>query len=365
MNNKYSVYILGLFLTSNVFAADSAQLETRIAQLEAQITRLEALVLQSNQPPAPVTVQTTAAKSNNPLYGSLRIAVRGSKQGDDKTTEVSSAGTSRFGFKNSHAISDDLTAIYHLEWGLGSTGSNFNLNNSGTRIAYAGLQGAFGDIRLGRDWSGSYNFVGEKVDIFSLTPASTYDDFAYGDNGGHARIGSALHYRTKLDKLKLQLDARVGGDNNPSGVSQWVVAGEYPLPQNVNIGAYYSSIKGSGTITAKNQTGLSLSLKPSSNLSIAGAYFNQNYTDAGDNQDFNAFDLAAILNTNILGSGGSFRAVYGNLDYDDPAKNDYNQWQIGLRKQYDKYRLLAWYNVTNTDTEEDEDGFTIGARYDF
>ncbi len=370
-----------LSINANAVALDNTELEARIVALEAHIVKLEALITQQNlgEKTAAKTVKTAAKKSStsaatsrfdNPLYGSLRIAVRSNSQGDDSTVGIRSAGTSRFGVKNSHAINDELTAIYRLEWGLKS---DFNLNDGGVRLAFVGIQGEdFGDLRIGRDWSASYDFVGSKVDIFSATPASTYGDFAYGDARGHARLGDALHYRTKLgEKLRLQINAQLGGDNKPDGVSAWVVGGQYPLSANTNVGAYYSEMAQGGsdtvTITDREQFGLSLTLKPTPGLNLAAAYFRQDYA----NEDFKALDLAAVLSLPSFGKGVSLRGVYGTLDYDNPTNtagdnlNDYNQWQIGLRKQLENYRLYAWFNTTKTETQANKNEFTIGARYDF
>ncbi|MBE8189443.1 MAG: porin [Candidatus Thioglobus sp.] len=304
------------------------------------------------------------SKFANPFYGSLRVAIRSSSEGGTKTIAIKSAGTSRFGVKNSHPIGDELTAIYRFEWGLAS---NFSISDGSVRLAFVGIQGEdFGDLRLGRDWSGSYNFVGSKLDIFSSTPASTYDDFAYGDDKGHARLGSAVHYRNKLgEQLKLQISAQLGGDNKPDGVSSWVLGGEYQLSKNTNIGAYYSLAEGGKTSTDREQIGLSLSLKPASDLNITVASFSQIY--AGEaNEDFHAFDVAAVLNLPEFGKGVSLRGVYGMLNYDQISpKNNYKQLQIGLRKQLENYRLYAWFNTTKTETQANKNEFTIGARYDF
>lgn len=330
-------------------------LEDRIAKLEAMIE----------------SMGNKASDKANPFYGSLRV---GLLTYDDDANAAGSENEigdvdSRFGVKGSKDIGNNLEGLYRLEYGFDNSAGQFE--DFYNRISYVGLKGSHGDIRIGRDWTGSYNFVGKNTDVFLLTPGSAYNKgFGYGAVGG-ARTGDAIHYRGKADDISFQLGAQFASGGKSTGVDWFSIAGGIDLSKDANIGAYYN-VRNEGEIKADvpkiSQWGISTGVSASDSIYLGATAFGQDSDEADNIGDFSAFDVAAVFNTDgMLGSGSSIRFAATNVDYDsDVNSDDYNQWQIGVRKQYTGYQLFAWYSSYDVDkTNADSDEIKIGARYDF
>jgi predicted porin len=91
-----------------------------------------------------------SAQSSVTIYGIVDTSIQTLDQGSDRTNSVSSGNNaaSRIGFKGTEDLGNGLKAEFVLENGIntddGSGGAGFS------RLAFVGLNGAFGKVRLGR-----------------------------------------------------------------------------------------------------------------------------------------------------------------------------------------------------------------------
>ena len=153
------------------------------------------------------------AQSSVTLYGVVDASVERVK-GTDGVTRLSSdnLATSRLGFKGTEDLGDNLRANFALETAVKvDTGANGNTAAGNTvrffdRAAWVGLQGGFGEVRLGRIDSS----IGALAGDTKILGAQAYDDFKIaktraGDS--YRRVDNAITYLlpTFLPGLTAQL----------------------------------------------------------------------------------------------------------------------------------------------------------------
>lgn len=108
--------------------------------------------------------QMAQAQSNVTIFGTLDMGARLiSNSGASTFKSVGDQGNlaNRLGFKGEEDLGDGLKATFHLEMGIlpdtgQSLGQTFGIGFF-NREATVGLKGSFGQIKLGRDWTASYN----------------------------------------------------------------------------------------------------------------------------------------------------------------------------------------------------------------
>lgn len=354
--NKFKIIttICCLFsLTANAELLYEGALEKRINTLEVMLE----------------TMSNNAKTTNLKLYGSVRAAFEYEDLKTGGSTGTIKSLSSRIGINGTKKIDDDLKGIYRVEFGQAN---GFGLNNPLARFGYVGLDGDYGDIRLGTDITGAYYLVASKVDIFVSSNGLVYEDF---DSAAGLRVRKAVHYRNKIDDIKIQ--AAVQFDNDTTiDVDFWNIAGSTQF-SGIDLGVYFNTKlhESSGTLTIDNTTqlGIGISGYPLDSVYLAAAFYVQNA--ATDNDTFSAYDIATAIDTDIIGNGGSIRIIIGAIDYKadctaaDTTTCDYNKLQVGVRKQYSGYRLFAWYYTRNNKEEIDNNPeaskIVLGARYDF
>jgi predicted porin len=134
------------------------------------------------------------AQSSVTLYGVIDASVENVK-GDKSVTRVSSdnLSTSRFGLKGTEDIGGGLKANFVLESGLAVDTGAANNTRFFNRAAWAGLNGSFGDVRLGRIDSPIGDIAG------NVLSAQPYDDLVIvGTRAGktYRRVDNAVTYIT-------------------------------------------------------------------------------------------------------------------------------------------------------------------------
>lgn len=100
------------------------------------------------------------AQTGLTLFGVADVAVRHTKNGDDSQTSVVSSGAqkSRLGIRGSEDLGHGLRASFWLESGFDlDTGSQADDSRFWNRRSTLSLSGGFGEVRLGRDTTPSYN----------------------------------------------------------------------------------------------------------------------------------------------------------------------------------------------------------------
>ncbi|EYS85077.1 membrane protein [Cupriavidus sp. SK-4] len=113
------------------------------------------------------------AQSSVTLYGIVDQSIRfqtNSNANNDNLWELTNGAVtnSRWGLKGSEALGNNLKAIFQLEGGFdpdtGRSNQASATNPNGRlfgRQAYVGLQGDFGTIKLGRQYTEGFNFFGD------------------------------------------------------------------------------------------------------------------------------------------------------------------------------------------------------------
>ncbi|MFZ5519646.1 MAG: porin [Pseudomonadota bacterium] len=114
------------------------------------------------------------AQSSVTIYGVVDVSLENVK-GEDSLTRVSSSNlaSSRLGFKGVEDLGSGLKGKFVLEHGIAvDTGANNN-TRMWDRAAWLGLEGAFGELRLGRQDSS----IGLLAGNTNILGAQAYDDF--------------------------------------------------------------------------------------------------------------------------------------------------------------------------------------------
>ena len=93
-----------------------------------------------------------AQTANVTLYGSINTSIesnRGSTATTSSTVNRMTSHSSRFGFRGSESLGGGLRAVFQLENGFGSDDGNLNGGVMFGREAWVGLEGGFGQVRVG------------------------------------------------------------------------------------------------------------------------------------------------------------------------------------------------------------------------
>lgn len=142
------------------------------------------------------------AQSNVQIYGVVDAGVGFASGDDNKFRGVNSGllSASRIGFRGTEDLGNGLKAVFTLEYGINvDTGDGI----SGARQSFVGLQGGFGFVGLGRQYSPGHNIIGN-LDHFggsaAFAPHLKHGRGAVGDvtiaNGGDGRINNAISYKS-------------------------------------------------------------------------------------------------------------------------------------------------------------------------
>jgi predicted porin len=112
------------------------------------------------------TLSTSAsAEANNELfnwYGSIRIQLQDSNKDELEFND----NYSRIGAYGSTEIMDGIKANYNVEFRL-NTGDGSFAGDSGARLANVGLEGDFGSVLIGKQYSPVWNYTDNAIDIFA------------------------------------------------------------------------------------------------------------------------------------------------------------------------------------------------------
>jgi predicted porin len=238
-----------------------------------------------------------AAQTNVTLYGVLDAAVESADQGGTigRHTNVQSGNQSgsRFGFRGAEDLGNGVKAIFNLEAGVAAdTGAQ---DNAGLfqRRAVVGLEGVFGTLTLGREYS----------PLAAIAGAT--DEFGEGFYGNNLSSFSATRATRRLSNSINFKSASFGGG--------------------IDVMAAYSA----GEHTAAGQA--------SGNLIAWGAEFKQGGLYVGGAYQTHKAAVAGDTKEYGLGAGYTF-AELGGLEFKgnyvavDPigASNTFKQYNLGM-----------------------------------
>jgi predicted porin len=108
----------------------------------------------------------TMAQANSELfnwYGSIRVQI----QDTNKDNIEYKDNYSRIGAYGSTEIADGIKANYNVEFRLFTDDGSFAGSDNRARLANVGLEGDFGSVLIGKQYSPHWNFTDNAVDIFA------------------------------------------------------------------------------------------------------------------------------------------------------------------------------------------------------
>lgn len=185
------------------------KMQSRIDQLEAQKSAAPA--------PAPAAASSTSSLPGNPsatFYGKLDVFTEYDSQGSKGTRAALESGGlngSRWGVKGSADLGKNLKGVYQLEGGIFV---NNGLQAQGGRLfgrqAYTGIEGNFGRLTVGRQYSPLYNTV-ISFDPYEQGYGSPTTDGNV--NTGATRFDSSIVYNSpKFNGFSASAMAALGGN---------------------------------------------------------------------------------------------------------------------------------------------------------
>ncbi|EKE74898.1 porin [Gallaecimonas xiamenensis] len=127
------------------------------------------------------------------VYGKLNLTVQNSDEGDAKTEVKSNA--SRFGVKGAVGLTEDLEAIYQLEWEVNvsdQSAADSSEDNIKARNQFVGLRGNFGEVLVGRNDTLLKQSQGS-IDQFNDLEGDIKTLFK-----GENRMGDSITYKTPM-----------------------------------------------------------------------------------------------------------------------------------------------------------------------
>lgn len=311
------------------------------------------------------------AQSNVTVYGVADAYFGYGKMDDNKFTGVNSGGWagSRIGFKGSEDLGNGLKGVFTLEYGIDidqneGVGSRGTAANSTTRARqqFVGLQGGFGFIGLGRQYSPGYYVL--KYDAINVVPFSPQFILAgaQGSNivvGSAARVSNSINYKSP-DFGGLTLNAIYGfneenQDNNRQAGDLAAIGADYangPLA----IGLVYSQVKqDAGAIATEKFKGVADETKKEAYLGAAydfgmfklmGSY--QIIKDATAAEDDNkVWQVGSVV---PVSSVGKVHLSYGRTDA-DTNDSDAAAWSLLYSHSLSK-RTTAYMGYTQVDNDD-------------
>jgi len=282
--------------------------------------------------PALVLVSGAAwSQSTSTVYGLVDLAfVResGGPNGASASKLTSGvAGGSRLGFRGTEDLGAGLSAFYVLEMGLNA--DNGTLGQGGLafgRQSLVGLQGGFGSLSLGRQYT-PIAFVQTETDPFITGLAGTSANLiSAGGAGGNNRMDNTVRY-TYTAKAGWTADVVYGLGETPGDSSarrQYGGAIGYASgPVYVKLG--HHNVNSAASVPAKMSF-----LGAKYDFGVATAHFN--YVVNKGSAVFglvNADSRDVLLGVSVPYGAGRFMASYIRKNDRTAAHHDASQWALG------------------------------------
>jgi predicted porin len=185
------------------------------------------------------------AQTNVSLYGVVDVAVESADNGGPggRHTFVNSGdqSTSRFGFRGTEDLGNGLKALFNVEGGFAADTGVGDSSGLFQRRAVVGLEGGFGTVTLGREYSPIASVAGATDEFGQGFYGSNLS--AFGTGRDTRRLANSVNYRSaSLYGLKL-LAAYSAGEKTtgPSGDLKGIGL-EYALG-GLYLGAAYHTVK--------------------------------------------------------------------------------------------------------------------------
>ena len=276
------------------------------------------------------------------VYGKLHVNFGSyDKDGTAKDNWLLRSNASRLGFKGKQKLDDSYTATYKFEWQVDATEDK--ATGLEGRNMYAGLKGAFGELRIGRHDS-PLKMTQGKFDQFGDTDGDLKNA---GEQDGEHRNNNTLTYLGKFSDIGVNVqiipgegDGTTAGDGPADSISAGVTYKAGPMyfglghdaydnkggsakdsltrlvatykVSGMQIGALYQTgvEKPSASTAKEDWLGLSFNMKMGKNNKLKAQYITVKDSAASVNKS----TLMAVGFDHKLGKKGTVYAMYSNLD---------------------------------------------------
>lgn len=307
---------------------------------------------------------SAAAQAETTFYGSFRMGIQYTDPDGIRIEDVNSPGdvidifddgffdvtdqSSRWGVKGSEDLGNGLSAIYQLETRIRADQFNGSQPFDG-RLAWVGLKGGFGAVKLGSQWSPYYNVAG-RMDVFNSTWFNLYN--------GPFRLNNMVLYETPDSISMLKGEAAIVMDGIPNAAAQ-----NDNFEKNIdiyNLGANFTfGPAGFGAAWQKDENADTNQWVIAASVDFAGASLAGMYEDYEvPNSDADGWNYQ-LLGQYAFGNN-IVRAAYGQNDEDNQDKID--EWAVGFQHNLSaRTRVWAEYD----DLENSQSIFNVGMRHDF
>ncbi len=328
------------------------------------------------------------------LYGLADIGIEainhvpGNSAGGNTAVRMNAGNLSgsRWGLRGTEDLGNGLKAIFTLESGFDlDTGMSAQGGRLFGRQAYAGLQGNFGAVTLGRQQTALYDLFG----AYDPMGANPRYSLAAVDSAFNGRADNAIKYTGKFGGLTAIGFYSFGRDNNGEVPGAPKVARNYGLgfayaAGNLSIGTAYDQYQGA-TVALQDRSAKRAAIGASYAFGDAKVFGGFRWL----RDDGTASTTATITRTNVYWLGGQYRVMpalvlTGAAYYTDNRNSSADPWLFVLSADYafskrtDVYLNIGYAKNKNGSTQglsgsgstfvaagENQTGATIGLRHRF
>lgn len=357
-NIKLKSVLLPIALAvSSTFMVQAADAETQ-SQIEALQKRL--VELESEGKKEKVRKEDYGVT----VYGSFRPALTYSDFGNDETSTDVTDFFSRIGFKGDIKVNDSITAFYRGEWDIDVEA---DADFGDARLGFVGLEGSFGRVALGKQWSPHYNIVAEATDIFN----NRSSPFGY-DEASPFRANQMVTYSYASGGFKLDagvqfngnVENSAGGDNSQANDTDHVDSGSIGVSYSFGdfyVGASYLDQQLSDT-EERDFRAVAGSWKINDSIYVAVTYQDIERSTDAVVYDQSSFDVAASF---ALNKNYTFKTSYFDWDGDGQGRT-FDGYNLTLENQLnDSVRVFVEWLSRDIEGGEQQKHLSVGMRYDF
>jgi predicted porin len=307
------------------------------------------------------------------------VAGSGATAAGNKITSGAQSGT-RLGFKGKEDLGNGLSALFVLETGIAADRGGFNQGNGFARQSFVGLQGDFGTLTLGRQYTSYFLTLNQVADPFASGLAGNAQNLMLPPSGTTAitttdraiRMDNAIKYATPLfENFSAEIAygfGEVAGNSDASRVITGSV-GYDSKPLNVRL-AYYE--KNNATDTASLKSTMLAANYDLEFAKIFAAYADNDWVGQTKTRNY-------LIGATVPFGAHKFIASYIRADGRGVyAANDADQWGIGytysLSKRTNLYAAYGYisndgaatYTIgNNSENGSSNKAFNLGVRHVF
>jgi predicted porin len=287
-----------------------------------------------------------SAQSSVTIYGKMNVEVGKAIGSTDKT--INDTAGSRLGFKGLEDQGGGMAANFGIEHRLTlKNGTQTNATNFWQGYSTVGLQGAFGNVRVGRDYTPAFLMVQNQIDPFGGDTQGAVRGALIG-NVGKFRTASMVEYHLSMSGFNF--GAQIGGANENGGTKK-----PYSLAANYAAGPLFVGAAIEDPSGADDK------------LYTIGARYNLGFAtlSAGYSGGDNAAGQSVkgvMVGANVPLGAGDFKLGYGKRNV---AFGESNKFGIGYHYNLSKRtKVFADYG-RDTKQVGPKSGYDFGMQHNF